>query len=237
MFQKGEKRSITKILELFSQIPEPISASVLSMGRFRNFPSGEILFCLGDPAKEVFLLIEGRVKTTQLTKNGKEVILRLESPTDLFGSLGMDLQGRHNSTAQAIEESKALVWDTNMFKAALSRFPILERNTQGILERRICELEQRFCEVATEKASTRLARELLRLQKQIGRKRNGQREIKIRHEWVAEMAAMSEFTVSRFLAEWERQGVVSVRHGTIAIQDYKSLKSLCREPRTPSGLI
>src|SRR2546429_5004920 len=60
-------------------------------------------------------------------------------------------------------------------------------------------------------------------------KRNGQREIKIRHEWVAEMAAMSEFTVSRFLAEWERQGVVSVRHGTIAIQDYKSLKSLCRE--------
>src|SRR2546430_17731189 len=67
----------------------------------------------------------------------------------------MDLQGRHNSTAQAIEESKALVWDTNMFKAALSRFPILERNTQGILERRIRELEQRFCEVATEKASAR----------------------------------------------------------------------------------
>src|SRR5207245_3977152 len=92
-------------------------------------------------------------------------------------------------------------------------------------------------ELASEKASARLAGELLRLQKQIGRKRNGQREIKIRHEWVAEMAAMSEFTVSRFLAEWERQGVVSVRHGTIAIQDYKSLKSLCREQRTPSGLI
>src|SRR5438034_2342068 len=143
MFQKGQKRSITKILELFSEIPEPISASVLSMGRFRNFPSGEILFCLGDPAKEVFLLIEGRVKTTQVTKNGEEVILRLESPTDLFGSLGMDLQGRHNSTAQAIEESKALVWDTNMFKAALSRFPILERNMQGILERRIRSEERR----------------------------------------------------------------------------------------------
>jgi hypothetical protein len=30
---------------------------------------------------------------------------------------------------------------------------------------------------------------------------------------------------------------VSVGHGTIAIQDYKSLKSLCREPRIPSGLI
>ncbi len=237
MFQKSQKRSITKILDIFSEIPESISANILSMGRFRNFPSGEVLFCLGDPEKEVFLLIQGRVKTTQVTKNGEEIILCLESPGDLIGSLGMDLQGRHNSTAQAIDESKALVWDTATFRAALSRFPILERNAQCILARRIYELEQRFCEVATAKASARLARELLRLQKQIGRKRNGQSEIRIPHEWVAEMAAMSEFTVSRFLAEWERQGVVSVRHGTIAIQDHKSLKSLCREPRIPSELV
>ena len=129
MFQKTQKRSTTKILDLFSEIPESVSASVLSMGRFRNFPSGEVLFCLGDPAKEVFLLIQGRVKTTQVTKNGEEVILRLESPGDLIGSLGMDLQDRHNSTAQAIEESKALVWDSHTFKAALGRFPMLERNT------------------------------------------------------------------------------------------------------------
>ena len=113
----------------------------------------------------------------------------------------------------------------------MSRSPILERNAQRFLERRIYELEQKFCEVATAGASSRLARELVRLLKQIGQKRNGQREIKIPHEWVAEMVAMSQFTVSRFLAEWERQGVVSVRHGTIAIQNYKSLKRLCREPR------
>ena len=105
MFQKSQKRSITKILELFSEIPESVSASVLSMGRFRNFPIGEVLFCLGDPVKEVFLLIQGRVKTTQVTKNGEEVILRLESPGDLIGVLGADPQGTHNSTAQAIEES------------------------------------------------------------------------------------------------------------------------------------
>jgi hypothetical protein len=37
MFQETQKRSITKILELFSEVPESVSASVLSMGRFRNF--------------------------------------------------------------------------------------------------------------------------------------------------------------------------------------------------------
>jgi CRP-like cAMP-binding protein len=231
MLQKSQKLSTTKILELFSDVPESVSTDLLSRGRFRDFSSGDVLFCLADPAKEILLLTEGRVKITQVTKNGEEVILRLDSPGDLIGLLGMLLGGTHDATAQAIEESKALVWDAGTFKDALSRSPILERNTQLFLERRIYELQQRFCEVATVKASSRLARELVRLLKQIGQKRNGQREIKIPHEWVAEMAAMSQFTVSRFLAEWERRGVVSVRHGIIAIKNYKSLKCLCRESR------
>jgi CRP-like cAMP-binding protein len=229
MLQKSQRLPTTKILELFSDIPESVSTNLLSTGRFRGFSSGDVLFCLGDPAKEIFLLTEGRVKITQVTKNGEEVILRLASPGDLIGLLGMLLAGTHNEAALAIEESKALVWDAGTFKDALSRSPILEQNTQRFLERRIYELEQRFCEVATVRASSRLARELVRLLKQIGQKRNGQREIKIPHEWVAEMAAMSQFTVSRFLAEWERRGVVSVRHGIIAIKNYKSLKCLCRE--------
>ena len=227
MLQKSQKLPTTKILELFSDVPESVSTNLLSRGRFRDFSSGDVLFCLADPAKEIFLLTEGRVKITQVTQNGEEVILRLDSPGDLIGSLGMLLGETHNASAQAIEESKAIVWDAGTFKDALSRSPILERNTQRFLERHIYEL----CEVATVRASSRLARELVRLLKQIGQKRNGQREIKIPHEWVAEMAAMSQFTVSRFLAEWERRGVVSVRHGTIAIQNYKSLKSLCRESR------
>lgn len=236
MLRKSQKLPTSKVLELFSDVPESFATNLLSRGRFRDFSSGDVLFCLGGPAKEVFLLTEGRVKITQVTKSGEEVILRLDSPGDLIGSLGMHLAGTHNSSAQAIEESKALVWDASAFKDALSRSSILERNAQRVLERRIHELEQRFCEVATARASSRLARELVRLLKQIGQKRNGQREIKIPHEWVAEMAAMSQFTVSRFLAEWERQGVVSVRHGTIAIQNYKSLKDFCRESRILTNL-
>lgn len=232
MLQKCQKLPTTKILELFSDIPESVSTALLSRSRFRDFSSGDVLFCLGDPAKELFLLTEGRVKITQVTKNGEEVILRLDSPGDLIGLLGMLLAGTHNVAAQAIEESKAIVWDAGTFKDALSRSPVLERNTQRFVEQRIYDLEQRFCEVATVRASSRLACELVRLLKQIGQKRNGQREIKIPHEWVAAMAAMSQFTVSRFLAEWERRGVVSVRHGTISIQNYKSLKCLCRESRT-----
>lgn len=233
MLQKSKEFASTKILDLFSDIPEPLSASFVSKGHFRSFLTGDVLFWFGDPATEVFLLTQGRVKMTQVTKDGEEIILRLDSQGDLIGSLGMQPAATHDSTAQAIEEGQALVWDAGTFRDALRRIPMLERNTQQVLERRLHELEQRFCEVATAKASSRLARELVRLLKQIGQKRDGQIEIKIPHEWVAALAAMSQFTVSRFLAEWERQGVLSVRHGTIAIENYKSLKRLCRVRRVP----
>ena len=231
MFRKSQNHPINEGWELFSGVPEFVSTNVLSKGHLRNFPSGGVLFSFGDPAKEVFLLTKGHVKITQVTKNGEEVVLRLDSPGRIIGSLAIGLPGIHNSTAQAIEESKAFVWDAYTFGAALSQFPVLARNLQRILQQRIAELEQRVCDVETTKASPRLARQLVRLMKQIGRKRNGEIELNVPHELLAEMTAMTQFTVSRLLSEWQAQGVVRVRRGAITIRSYSALKCLFQESR------
>ena len=231
MSQKSPNHPINGGSELFSGLPEFVSATLLSRGHARNFLAGDALFSFGDPAREVFLLTQGRVKITQVTKNGDEVILRLDSPGTMIGSFAMGPEGMHNSTAQAIEESKTLVWDTHTFVAALTQFPALERNVQRILQQRVAEMEQRVCDLETAKASPRLARQLVRLLKQIGQKRNGEIEVNVPHELLAEMTAMTQFTVSRFLSEWQAQGVVRVRRGAITIRNYRALKCLSQESR------
>ena len=230
---RNNRTSVIQSMKLFRDVPDSICREMLGSARPRDFKRGDFLFLAGAAASEVFLLTSGRVRIIQANENGEEVMLRIDPPGELIGSLEKNLQGTRNSTAEAIEESKTLLWDAQTFETALNRFPILERNLQQILEQRICELGQRFCEVATAKASSRLACELVRLLKQIGRKRNGRSEVKIPHEWVAEMAAMSQFTVSRFLAKWERQGVVSVRRGTVTIRNYDGLRRLCQPSRQP----
>lgn len=217
--------------ELFSDISESVSTCILSRGHLRNFPSGEVLFSFGDTAKEVFLLTQGRVKITQVTKEGEEVVLRLDSPGGIIGSPCMGRQAMHNSTAQAIEESKTFFWDAHTFAAALNQFPVLERNVQRILEQRIHEIERRVCDLETARASPRLARQLVSLLKQIGKKRNGEIEIEVTHELLAGMASMTESTVSRFLCEWQAQGVVRVRRGLVTIRSYSALKCLSQESR------
>jgi CRP-like cAMP-binding protein len=235
MCKKNQEALILRAPELFAGLSHFARREMLSTARHGEFMDGGFVFWAGAPASQVFLLTSGRVRIIQSNKNGAEIILRIVARGELVNLPQTNPEGTHNSTAEAIEESKALVWDAATFVAALSRFPILARNVQHILEQRIYDLSQRFCDVATAKASPRLARQLLSLLRQIGVKRNGRWEIKIPHEWMAEMAALSQFTVSRFLAKWERQGVLKVRHGTVTIRDDEGLKRLCQESRVPAN--
>jgi CRP-like cAMP-binding protein len=195
----------------------------------------DVIFSEGAPAKEVFLLISGCVRTTQVSENGVEVILRLVLPGEVICALRVGT-GKHTSTAQAVQECRALVWDTATFEAIVERFPILQRNTHRILDRRICELEQRLCEISTSTASPRLAQTLVRLLGQMGRESNGEIEINIPQESMAQMTAMTPFTVSRVLSKWEQQGLVSVRRGRIAVRSYEGLLRLCQRSKIAGGL-
>jgi len=135
---------------------------------------------------------------------------------------------KHSATAQALQDCEVLVWSAVTFEAALERFPVLQRNAERIIQRRLKELESRFCEVATELASPRLAHALVRLTDQIGHKVNSHVEINVSQEALAQMTAMTSFTVSRLLTDWENQGMLRVRRKAIEIHSFLPLLSLCK---------
>ena len=229
MFRESKKTQTFKGDNLFAGLPDSVCREVLSTARPREFKRKDFIFSAGSAAEKVFLLTKGNVRIIQVTERGEEVTLRFDKPGDIIGTLKTRPQGTHETSAQAIWESEALVWDTPTFEAALNRFPILQANTQRILELRIQEMERKVVETSTAKASSRLALELVRLVRQIGRKSNGKIQVAIPHEWLAEMTAMTQYNVSRILSKWQRQGVVSVRRGIIDIQNYDGLKLLCQE--------
>jgi CRP-like cAMP-binding protein len=173
------------------------------------------------------LLIEGRVKVSQVSKNGSEVILWLNVPGQTIGSLNLTPGYAHSSTAEAVQDCKVLVWELPMFEASLERFPPLFRNVQAIMVRQIDELSRRICEISTGTVAPRLAHGLLRLIGQIGREVNGDVELNLTQETLAEMTATTFYTVCRQLAEWERRGLVFRRKYTIVIRDLSGLRRLC----------
>jgi CRP-like cAMP-binding protein len=133
----------------------------------------------------------------------------------------------HRTTAQAFRDCRALVWDAAAFNTMVMRYPVLHQNMARIVGEDLLELEARFREVATERVGPRVARQLVRLLEQMGRPAdNGEMEVCLSREDLAQMTGTTLFTVSRLLSAWEARGMVRPRREAVAICDVQSLREI-----------
>lgn len=202
---------------------------IFAAARLQEFERGEALYLQGDATDRVFLLVSGFAKVTQLGANGPEVILRFCMPGDMVGASGLWTGSRHSSTAHAFRPCRAHVWDAPVFKSLMQRFPALHRNLVRILEDELVELAERFREVSTENVGARVASQLIRLIKRMGRPVGGGFEIELTREQLAQMTGTTLFTVSRLLSSWEGRGAVKRRREAVTICDVHSLRAISAE--------
>ncbi len=228
MAEAGEKSPWETKTELFEGIPSSVCTNILSTARPMDIRSRQVIYFAGDQIEQIFMLTSGRVKITQFSERGTEVILRLCIPGELISELALVPGSRHSSTAQAAQDCEVLAWDSATFEAALERTPLLRRNAKRILEQRLEELERRFCEVSTETVAPRLAHGLARLLDQIGRQVNSHVEINVSQEALAQMTSMASFTVCRILTNWENQGLLKLRREVIEVHNVAGLLDLCK---------
>lgn len=214
------------VVELFEGISASDCQKILANAYQREIVPSEFIFRAGDPRKSVLLLLEGRVKVTQFSRTGDEVILWLNFPGQIVGSLTLEPEGTYSSTAQAVQPCKMVVWDADAFKSNLQLFPSLVRNSQRVIARQYSELSCRIREISTESTDSRLASELIRLAGQVGHRKNGRFELNLSQRELAQMTAMSHFTANRRLTEWQRRGLLARRNRTIVILDLSGLERL-----------
>ena len=226
-----EKESIHSILRvqhfpIFANISPPLCNEIISAGLERNFPAQQSIFFQGDAANQIFLLISGCVKLTQMTANGAEVILRLSGPSELIGDTGFGFKGPHRSTAQAMRLSRAVMWDSVTFAALVRKCPILQQNLIRIIEKNLMELEERFQEISTANVGGRLSREISRLATRVGEPANGGVKLNLSREELAQMTGTTLFTVSRMLSQWKNKGILSTGRQCLTVHNSKELANL-----------
>jgi CRP/FNR family transcriptional regulator, nitrogen oxide reductase regulator len=214
---------------LFLGLPSADCASIVATAQKKSFLRRQTIFSEGSPIRQILLLLSGCVKVSQFGQSGTEVILRLNGPGEIVGSLASLTHVDHCSTAQTLALSSALVWESACFDTVLNRFPIVWRNITRILEDRLQDMDQRFREISTEKVSPRLSSQLVRLMNQVGQRVNGHVEISLSREEMAQLTGTTLFTVSRLLCQWEVLGIVNVRRGGVLVRDLPALIALSED--------
>ncbi len=218
--------STGQIPRLFSGVPENDYKLISAAARVKEFARGEVLYLEDEPVQRVLLLTSGIVKINKLAAGGEEVILRLDVPGEVVGATDLLTGGTHRTTAQAFRRCRALIWDVAAFRSLAKRIPVLHENMLRILTDYLLELEERFRELATERVGPRVARQLVRLHSKIGRSVDGDVEIGLSREELAQMTGTTLFTVSRLLSAWESCGAVKPGREAVTVCDLRTLRAL-----------
>jgi CRP/FNR family transcriptional regulator, nitrogen oxide reductase regulator len=217
-FTAEERSALTK-LDLFADLEPPHMSEIMSAAVRRMVEAGTILFFQGDPADTFYIVIKGRIKLSQVTPDGQQVILRYSASGESFGVIAVLSEMEYPVTAEAAAESQLLTWDRSTMRRLMERYPQIALNSLQILASRVREFQDRMRELATERVERRLARALLRLAHQTGRKTPEGVLIgmPISRQNLAEMTGTTLFTVSRILSQWETQGLVKTGREQVTI--------------------
>jgi len=178
--------------------------------RLRKAAADEFFFYQGAPAQEIFILRSGRVKISQVNPDGQQVLMRIVGPWSLFAVIALMDAEEYPASAQAAETSETLVWSKNDVLELVEQVPHLSLNLMQLMGSHLKEFQDRFRELATERVERRLARSLLRLASQTGRKtaQGVLIDFPLSRQDLAEMTGTTLYTVSRILSQWETQEIV-----------------------------
>jgi CRP-like cAMP-binding protein len=199
---------------------------IFAFARITKFARNERLFSQDQPIHKLIMIRTGTVKLTQLSPDGKEVILWLNGPGDAVGMHADPDGSNHSCSAHAMERCQVFVWESHLLQMLISRYPQIQVNLGRILACRLSELEERFCEIAGERVPKRLALILIRLIKSVGKESRDGVEVVITREELAQMTGTTLFTISRTFSKWANLGFVVPRREGVVIIDPARLRRL-----------
>jgi CRP-like cAMP-binding protein len=205
---------------LFRDASPAAFAQVLSMGVVRAIEEDGYFFMQGDPATHAYVLISGRVKMIQITPNGQQITLRIMTPGQTYGGIALlNPESGYPATAQAVENSTAMAWNTAQLRELAAKEPSISLNTMQLMHGYITELQERQQALVSERVEQRIARILLKLAAQSGKKTDEGVliDMPLTRQDVAEMSGTTLFTVSRTLSEWERNGILKIGRERVVI--------------------
>nr|WP_246764831.1 Crp/Fnr family transcriptional regulator [Ensifer sp. PDNC004] len=221
-------RTLVKSLPLFQKMSDLELDTLLTRATVRRVPQNEAVFEQGATADFFFLLLNGRLKVTQVTKDGQQIIVRVVNPGDLFGFARALQRSDYPGTATAATESLVLAWPTELWNIFVEKNPHLAVNALHTIGQRLDEAHTRIREMSTEEVERRVAHTVLRLAEQAGKPESGgiRIDFPISRQDIAEMTGTTLHTVSRILSAWEGQGLVVGGRQKLTLKDIPGLRRL-----------
>src|SRR5258706_6133558 len=156
-----EACQLLTICTLFGGLSADERAAVVALARIRTFNAGETIFSIGSPGDQMMALLSGAIRISVTSSDGKELLLAIIQPGEVFGELAI-LDNKERS-ADAVAETACTVamLDRRDILSFFERNPSAWPNLVKVLCQRLRHTDQVFAEVALLHLPVRLAKSML----------------------------------------------------------------------------
>lgn len=220
--------SVVSTSPLFRGMEPDAISEVLAAASVRTLAVGESLFLQGDPVEALYVVESGKLKLSQVTPEGEEVVVRTAGEGAILAGVAVLGKRVLPVTGVAVTPARVLVWSRERAQDLALRHPQLRDNVLQTIADRMQESLSRIRELSTETAGRRVARALLRLAREHGRPEGTRVPIdhRIGRQELADLAGTSMFTASRLLALWAREGILEVGRQRVVVRRLAELERL-----------
>ena len=222
-----DKREILATNPLLSGLPADVVEELMAVSVVKQLADGECVYAQGDDGDGLFGVVQGRIRLSNSSREGKELLVMLVEPGDWIGEVSL-LDGLPRSLdAFAMGDCAVLFLPRIRFDALLKAKPELYQYFIPMLCRKL-RLALSYVEgVALFPLPARLAQRILELLAFYGvndDKPGMLIDVHLPQEDLAKMLGVSRQAISRELKRFESEGIIQLAYGQLRVMDEVALQ-------------
>lgn len=215
--------NVLSLVPLFSGLNEAQLIEVSKIIEEKELDRGHTIFLEGDRALGFYLIISGRVKIFKVSPEGREQIIHIYGPNDIFGEVPMFAGGNFPANAITLEKTRVFFFPRDAFINLIKNDSSLAMNMLAELSRKLRQLTHLIEGLSLREVPGRLATYLLLLSN------NGEQKkitLEITKTQLSSLLGTIPETLSRILTKMVNQKIIALDGKRITILNLNELKEL-----------
>ena len=193
-------------------------------------PRGEAVFHEGDRGDRLYVIVEGKIKLGRASGDGRENLLAVLGPGEMFGELSLFDPGSRNATGTAVADTVLIGMGSDDLDAWLRGRPEVARHLLRALARRLRRTNEALADLVFSDVPGRVAKALLDLSERFGRPTDD--GLRVAHdltqEELAQLVGASRETVNKALADFASRGWLRLEARAVVLLDIDRLRKRAR---------
>ncbi|OLT43253.1 Crp/Fnr family transcriptional regulator [Serinicoccus sp. CNJ-927] len=223
-------RHVVMKAPLFAALDGATADQLMESMSPRRLARGDVVFHEGDPGDSLYVITRGKVKLSKAASDGRESLLSVLGPGEMFGELSLFDPGPRLTTAYVVSDTEFISLGNDALRSFLEQHPEVAMQMLAGLAHRLRKTNEGLSDLVFTDVPGRVAKALLDLSDRFGRRSEAGLVVAhdLTQEELAQLVGASRETVNKALADFAQRGWVILGAKSVTLRDVDRLRRRAR---------